>query len=512
MRAAQKPIPERPAAKSVLSYRPLGDAPCGYIDALLAVRPTLASEHKEVLAQLGCLLWKLEAKQHRHRSGDGTFSISHEELRDRFGRGNFIRLNDRHRIFLVSDDWSHFDGLTRRFQLHADIEVMDERYCTRYGTITGTLTKVMMESGGVRRVAPRAIVSKDKRGNTAKVWRDAEVTNRVPVNLARLSEIHAYCGRLLSRESLAHNDRESLTRLRRLLARIIREGQTDYLGRGFVLARYQESDSGRLYGMGLSLQNVPKELRALAMQGLFDYDIANAHFSIFMQMADRSGFKCPVVNYYLQHKHRLRMQLAAEVGCDLDEIKECLIALMYGAHALDWTEAAIPRILGNRVATQRFKDHPWITSLRQELRAGRDATLEEWPHRNGGSYVNEARKSIAADANASRILAHLIQGAEAIILRAMVATEPDRIVLLQHDGFTATSPLDAAGLERAVYERTGYVVSLEERRISAPDFGQRTKTFGDPGRDRINSFGSDSAVRVSVSAFLPPSAPSPGAP
>ena len=67
------------------------------------------------------------------------------------------------------------------------------------------------------------------------------------------------------------------------------------------------------------------------------------------------------------------------IGCTPDQIKECLIALMYGAHQLDWDRAAIPSILRSRVTTTRFRHDPWVTALRSELRKGRDAILLGWP-------------------------------------------------------------------------------------------------------------------------------------
>jgi hypothetical protein len=105
------------------------------------------------------------------------------------------------------------------------------------------------------------------------------------------------------------------------------------------------------------------------------------------------------------------------IGCTPDQIKECLIALMYGAHQLDWDRAAIPSILRSRVTTTRFRHDPWVTALRSEC--GRGVMRFCWVGlaRNRGSLVNEAGKSISPDHKPSQILAHILQGAEAAVLR-----------------------------------------------------------------------------------------------
>jgi len=68
-----------------------------------------------------------------------------------------------------------------------------------------------------------------------------------------------------------------------------------------------------------------------ALDGHWDYDLSNAHFSILSAWAKRLGKNTPVVDDYLRNKKAFRTEIAALCDSPIDLIKECLIALLYGA-------------------------------------------------------------------------------------------------------------------------------------------------------------------------------------
>ena len=134
---------------------------------------------------------------------------------------------------------------------------------------------------------------------------------------------------------------------------------TPISGRGGVMIRYTEVDSGRVYACGINMQNINRLIRFAAMRSMYDYDVENCHYSIFMQMAKRLGLECKVIEHYLRNKRGLRIQLAADVGCTVEQIKECLLAIMYGASSFEDDEKAIPSILGkNAACIARLKPTP----------------------------------------------------------------------------------------------------------------------------------------------------------
>ena len=62
-------------------------------------------------------------------------------------------------------------------------------------------------------------------------------------------------------------------------------------------------------------------------------------------------------------------------------------------------------------------------------------------------------------------LAHLLQGVESVALEAAHDLHADQVVLLQHDGFTATDLLDTRAIERVIKAKTG-----NRLKIGTPDF------------------------------------------
>jgi hypothetical protein len=67
--------------------------------------------------------------------------------------------------------------------------------------------------------------------------------------------------------------------------------------------------------------------------------------------------------------------------------------------------------------------------------------------------------------NERQQLAHLLQGVEVTALEAAYRLYPKEIVLLQHDGFTATCPLDTERIQAAMLEATGYRLKVEQKVI-----------------------------------------------
>jgi hypothetical protein len=469
------------------------DARADYIEALLAVRPSLRDVSGQTVRRVACLLYRLGTKRYEHSDGDGTISIGYAELDAVFGRRAFDQFNAVHEILLVRD--AHFKygdgGKTKKYCLHPDIQSMDERYCAKYDAITAPLVDLIRPDGKMRLTCPEAVASKDGDGNTAKLWGGTDVNRTVVVDIERLLSVRDHWLRKLLTEQLSAEESRKLGRMAKLASRLVQDAHTKVAGRGEVVTRYREVASGRLYGFGRGphLQTVDRLVRFAAMSGMYDYDIANCHFSLFKQMAERrepgaSGprFRCKVIDSYLADKKGVRAKLAVAVGCDQEQIKECLIALIYGASSFDMDaekERAIPVILGyNSEWVDAFKSHPWVRKLRSEIKRAGKRILKGWPRKNRGLYVNDAGKGIEATEPEHEILAHLVQGAEAVVLHAMFGAVPDptQVALLQHDGFTSRTKLDAVALEAVVLCKTGFAISLEERAIQSEPGIERTKT------------------------------------
>jgi hypothetical protein len=465
MKAEQrsKPRPDKYRPRKAL---PFGAVPADFIRLLRETRPSLG----ERLMRVAGLLWECRSKRYCHNSGEGLFFPS--GLLDRVaGQQKFKAFNSALRLLIV--DREHVPGeSTRRYRLHPDLELMHERYAQQYCRIDADLVDMVEQDRRVQRTVRRAIAPRDGRGNPVRLWGETGIQPTVQVSLDRLDGLRAHLQQQASSGNLPPTEARNKHRQAELVSRVIKLATTALAGRGIVTIRYTEAMSGRLYAEGLNLQNVNTVIRHAALCGMHDYDVSNCHYSLFAQMAERFGFTCRCIPEYLANKNEMRRRLMQSVGADERAVKQALLALIYGASPY-WRdpEAALPEALGLERA-RAFSADPWITELSREIDQAGRRILQSWNNWNRGLLINEAGKALLPDkdrnARKAQQLAHLVQGAEAIVLHTMLSQVPDmtQIALLQHDGLTAKVRLDRAALEAAVLSGCGYRIVLEEKHLS----------------------------------------------
>ena len=402
----------------------------------------------------------------RHKGDPDCFWCHHSELEDEFGRGGFEAINSLLKMFEVSSNWSVQKGETRRYRITADAERiwLDSLSTKRRGQL-GVLLDA--ENRAVTTL-PAVLAAKDVNGVTAKVWKRAPIPRLVPVDLDVLDSLvlkmaSATGDLFIQAEPMALHERWLAAADLRKMA------TTSVAGRGFVAHRYQETGTGRLSAMGhTNLQSAPRTVRKAALAGLWDYDFENCHYAIIHQMAIRYGCTCQAIRHYLNNKQTVRATIATDIGAEIGQVKRALIAVIYGARASASRYVALYEAMGdNKERTRRLLRHPLFIDLHRDVKAARNAILSGWPVRRR-RLINEAGKGISVDARKEQRMAHLAQGAEAIILRAALRQYSDKIVLLVHDGFVTTEPVDEATIERAVLAETGYVMKLAGERIVMP--------------------------------------------
>ena len=86
-----------------------------------------------------------------------------------------------------------------------------------------------------------------------------------------------------------------------------------------------------MYAKDTNFQTINSDIRKAALYGCYDYDIENCHYHILSKMADAFKYKSHHIQHYLDHKKDVRQELADRFGITIDQAKECLIALIYGA-------------------------------------------------------------------------------------------------------------------------------------------------------------------------------------
>jgi hypothetical protein len=416
---------------------------------------------------LAYLVWIEGQNRREHRLFAGFRTFTHTELEKRFGRGGFRRINDAVGVFEVTPNWSKDQGATRGYRLMPAVRELKDRYLKPRRIV---VTKLMTMDGRAMRTVPAAVSSKGLNGVTATAWRRAKIHNKIPVDVAWMQKARDWIDRALEGQQpadlFAQANHEDLTYRAEVLGQLLRISHTDVAGRGYIIHRYAEATTGRLYARGVSLQTVPRLIRKAALHGLYEYDIENCHYAVFSQMAAQFGVECHAVNRYLVDKSQTRTRIAESVGIEVDQAKVCLLALMYGARLSMRPDNAIPEAIGVEKARRLYAD-PTFAAIAKDLREGRTAILKGWPRRRR-TLLNAMGKPIGLKEPAEDRLAHLIQGVEAQALRSIVELYPEEVVLLMHDGFVATRSLDVPLMERRMFDATGYRLTISGGVIHIP--------------------------------------------
>lgn len=452
---------------------------------MLHLRANIAgfdAERSEDQCMLAKMLWHSGSKLRAHREFEGAMSFSHVELGEAFGKGKFKTINERIGMFRVSTNWQsglNPGRLTPQTKAYWLSDAARNARWTYFLRDRPPATRVLMLSGAAMRTLPKAVASKDGRGVTTVAWKEARTQNNVKVDLKRLWFLHgALNGQIkhphlradwrTGKDGIDRNDNfpttAMLERLLEATAQIIDMSMTDVAGEGYCPHWYTESASGRLYAKGINLQTAPSLVKQAALAGLWEYDFSNCHFSILSQMAEQHGYKCHAIAGYLANKTEIRQVIAAEVGILQSQVKGCLLMLLYGAKVSTWHKNAIPKAIGEAAAKKLFAA-PLFTSISNDVAQARRAVLAGAKRTPRGEVVNACGKTLVGMAKPAEELAHLLQGVEAKALQTVLSEYPKELVLLQHDGFVASSQLSASSISARVAEATGYLLPLEEKKV-----------------------------------------------
>lgn len=451
--------------------------PAALLDRLVRDIPNFAQEFACTQIAVAGLLWAGTSSRREHSMYEGYFSFHHAELALAFGR-DFKKINERLNFLEVKETWRFTSdavaaGFTKGYRLTEPYLACLTIFLAEESQKT---TRLLDGGGKFYRTLSPVVVSRDINGVSTQRWRvanDSKSLNSVKINQRGLKDLIEVLKQVISDGDHVGQLSQDLALLttnlveaRDLYVRALKllvMSETDVAGNGHVMQSYVEALSGRLYGLGgASLQNAPKPVRHAALQGCWDYDIKNCHFSLMNSMAAQHGARCVHIEEYMQNKDEIRAAIALGAGISIENAKKCMLAIMYGAKTTTWFENDIPKLIGVAAAARLF-EQPLFTGIASDVQVAKQTILDgAKPHRQGG-IRNAFGKSIPREGvKSNQLLAHILQGVEAVALRACVEVAPNAIVLLQHDGFTANQRLSIATLEQAIKKASGYELELEE--------------------------------------------------
>lgn len=471
----------------------LEEAPTELVQLLERFIPDFTKERWK--QEIATMLWQFTIPQRRHRRYHHCVYISHPEMLKLFKSQikNFKDCNRseavgryfnvlRHSNASSDTAYNHTNGYEPRPWMRAALNIY----------ISSELTITKTDGRGIRHKPNKAISNVDYRGTRLKQWQGIGITNLVPANAQNLElmverylQLHTAYKQGLLPEKYANHNPALFSKLNRSIPL---ERYDDFsfqakallqLARkfdGYIPIQYVQSGTGRLYAQRLNLQTCKRELRHAAMEGYWDYDIAACHFAILSQMADKLGRKFPVLDHYVANKSQIRKQLARDLKLREGEVKKVLTATAYGARASKNPAHAIPAEIGEESSKDLYK-HPTYIKIKKEISNAVTFILRNQKLNHRG-LVNDHGRLLIYFVKGAKVkvndiprhtkIAHLLQGVEAEALQAAVKACANKVILLQHDGFSTSESVDPRMLNRVVREATGYDLTFEEVKIEMP--------------------------------------------
>lgn len=418
-------------------------------------------------------------KRFAHDHYEGYITYRYQDRDRHFGAGRFQELNTRLKLIDVQEHWQ-VGSYTKGYRLTPEATDLME-------SIPFKTTKIVDSNGTVmKKAAIWAINERDANGNHRKGTGNLPAVIDVDIDELCLLAQEARQWRWHFKDGAAQPKgrrlvprlqamSDHLTRINWLtdyliapLTLFILQADTAHMAKGQMEITYTESTAGRLYAVNGSMQNVPREIKTAALKGLWDYDIENCHFSLIAQLANRAGKQTPAIDDYLHRKREIRQRLVDDIGADMADIKQSLLALLYGAtQRVTKYKGKLPAIadtLGQDKAKQLF-DHPVFSALANEIKTIRKPILDSMEH-HPGRLMNPFGKAIEITETPAIQLAHVLQGAEALILDAVIREHGSNLRALMHDGWISAVQLDRKMLEQHIETVTGYQVELEEKQLT----------------------------------------------
>lgn len=236
-------------------------------------------------------------------------------------------------------------------------------------------------------------------------------------------------------------------------------------------------DGGRSSG-GLPGAGLPERL---VHRGPWHYSLRNARFTLLEQLADRFGVEAPRLAEYNRSPHKTLKRIADDCDLRLESVRRCLEAVLNGAPVRGGRSSTISCILASgesgwgraqgRLRAARLVTDRDFSGLLCDINGALAVIAHQWPRTPDGHLINDAGASIGEEATKARKLAHILDGAETAVLRA-VRGELGEAIEVTGAGWSASGRLDVRRLKTRIQRHTGYRMSVAVKRRKMAGGGQ----------------------------------------
>lgn len=176
---------------------------------------------------------------------------------------------------------------------------------------------------------------------------DEKSNNDVIVDPKSLLSYLIATKRALAQTTMGQEYKEKLTRCIRIgihLTNTLQEKD----GIFFLREYWERTDSGRMYGHGLSLQRIYKEVRHAALGNCHKYDFKACSYALMTGLALELDptLNVEVLKDYIKNREQIRKDISKEIGISEEWVKNIFTSLGFGASVKDNPYSSIRDKLG----------------------------------------------------------------------------------------------------------------------------------------------------------------------
>lgn len=202
---------------------------------------------------------------------------------------------------------------------------------------------------------------------------------------------------------------------------------------------WDDIDSGRSHGHGLSLQRIPKEVGHAALGRCYRYDFKAASYALMTSLATQidPNLKTATLREYVRYRSAIRKRIAKDVGISEEWMKSIFTSLGFGAALKDNPHNAIRAKLGQEKYHKLMCNWEFI-AISNQLKQVSDVILNEVGKGDfewlGRTYT-EVNPKDGTKRSKNQKLAWLYQCMESDALATFIKMIPKgyKVKLLVHD-------------------------------------------------------------------------------
>lgn len=249
----------------------------------------------------------------------------------------------------------------------------------------------------------------------------------------------------------------------------------------YPFAVYKTVDTGRLqttsninkrfYTVLQNYQGIKKIHRKNIFKGMYEYDISTSAPTILLQLyindfPNKPSLAC--IEDYIHHKKERREQWASLIDEEnsIKAVKNILTAIFFGANIKGYRSKKVKKAILEENLNLLLKDKSFLSLVDEVEILFQELTKKYCTKRkNCKKYVVRNIQGISKKfglKNKKKPIAHLYQGIEVTILKAIYEKYKDSICLMIHDAIITKDKLDPQELSKITLEASGYDVTYEE--------------------------------------------------